>query len=286
MRTALYILNFVLMIGLPIALGIFLARRYRVPWRLWLIGGVTFILSQVGHIPFNILVFNGVVFPPATTWPLPLLAIGLGLSAGLFEETARYLVYKFWIKEARTWRQGVMFGAGHGGTEAIIVGGLAALTTVQLFALQTTDLNTLGLPADQLAVLQQQLEAFSTAPLYATLLGAVERVWAMIFHIAAALLVLQAVRRRNLLWLLAAILWHTALNAVAVYLADVAGTVWVEVAMGVMSIISLAIIYLLRDPPAPEGASLPPDEPLPAPAQGPLEPLPLTEDALKETRYQ
>ena len=286
MRTPLYILNFVLMIVLPLALGFFLARRYRVPWRLWLIGGATFILSQVGHIPFNILVFNGFVFPPATQWPVALAALGLGLSAGLFEEVARYLVYRFWIKDARTWRQGVMFGAGHGGTEAILVGGYSALVTVQLLALQNMDLNTLGLPPEQLAALEQQLGTFTTAPLYTTLLGAVERVWAMIFHIAASLLVLQAVRRRNLLWLVAAILWHTVLNALTVYVLNLAGPVWVEVALGVLSIFSLAIIYLLRDPPAPEGADRPPVEPLPAPAEGPLEPAPLTEEALKETRYQ
>ena len=286
MLAVLYVLNFVLMIGLPIALGFFLNARLRVPWRLWFIGVATFVLSQVGHIPFNALLFNGVMLPPATAWPLPVLALAAGLSAGLFEEIARYVVYRLWIKEARTWRQAVMFGAGHGGGEAIIIGVLTAMTTINLLALQNMDLNTLGLTAAQLAALQAQMETFRTAPWYMALLGAVERVWAMTFHIAAAVLVMQAVRRRNLLWLVAAILWHTVLNAVSLLVVDAAGAVWTEVALGGLSIISLVIILVLRDPPAPEGADLPPADPLPAPVAGPLAPPPLTEEALKKTRYQ
>lgn len=282
----LYVINFLLMIGLPLLLGAWLARRYRVPWRLYIIGAVTFVLSQVGHIPFNAVVLNGRVLPPAADWPEPVLFIFLGLSAGLFEETARYLVYRFWIKNARAWREGVMFGAGHGGGEAIIIGLLAALQTIQLLALQNTDLNTLGLNPEQLAALRVQLDAFFNAPWYMTLLGAVERVFAIIFHISAAVLVLQVFRRRNILWLGAAILWHTALNAVSLFVLDAAGPVWTEVALGGMTLVSLAIIYVLRDPPAPEGAGTPPPEPLPAPATGPLELPPLTAEALKETKYQ
>ena len=48
-----YPLNGLLMITLPIALGIYLTRRFQLGWRLWWIGGATFVISQVGHLPFN-----------------------------------------------------------------------------------------------------------------------------------------------------------------------------------------------------------------------------------------
>ena len=61
-------------------------------------------------------------------------AVFLGLSAGVFEETARYLTYRFWAKDARSWSRGLMLGAGHGGSEAILVGALAAVNFVALLA--------------------------------------------------------------------------------------------------------------------------------------------------------
>jgi uncharacterized membrane protein YhfC len=286
MLTALYVLNFVLMIALPLVLGAFLARRYGVAWRLFFVGAVTFVLSQVGHLPFNVLAFNGVLLPPATSWARPVLAVAAGLSAGVFEEVARYLVYRFWIKDARTWRQAVMFGAGHGGGEAMIIGVLAGLTTLNLLALANRDLNTLGLNPEQLTALQAQLAAFQAGPWYMALLGVAERIFAIIFHISAAVLVLQVFRRRNLLWLAAAILWHTVLNAASLVVLDQAGPMWTEVALGGLSVISLAIIYILRDPPAPAAPAAPPPEPRPEPATSPLTPPPLTAEALKETQYQ
>jgi uncharacterized membrane protein YhfC len=286
----LYVLNALLMLGLPLALGAFLSRRLRVPWRLWGVGAATFILSQIGHLPFNAAALNPVLRGlPDNAWRVPLQALALGLSAGVFEEIARYLVYRFWIKDARQWRQGVMFGAGHGGVEAMIVGVLAGMTALNLVVLTTVDPATLGLAGEQLAEVERQVAAALSVPWYFALLGAVERAFAMTFHIAAAVLVLQAVRRRNLLWLLAAILWHTALNAVSLIVLDRAGPLWSEAALAALSLGSLAIIFWLRDPavpPAPEPAPAPPPAPQPAPVAAPLAPPPLSAEALEKTRYQ
>jgi hypothetical protein len=48
-----YTINGLLMIVLGIGLGIFLTLKFNLGWRLWWIGAMTFILSQIGHIPFN-----------------------------------------------------------------------------------------------------------------------------------------------------------------------------------------------------------------------------------------
>jgi uncharacterized membrane protein YhfC len=256
MLPVLHVLNALLMIGLPIALGLLLAGRYGLAWRLYLIGVATFVLSQVGHMPFNMLLLNGAVLPPASTWPHWVLAVTLGVSAGLFEEIARYLVYRYWITSARNWRDAVMFGAGHGGGEAIILGVLAAVSTVNLLVLSGRDLTALGLSPEQLTALRAQLEAFQNAPWYVTLLGAVERVFAMTFHIAAAVLVLQVFRRRNAMWLVAAVVWHATLNAVAITVQTLAGPLWAEVALGGLTLFSVAIIYGLREPSRPEHSAV------------------------------
>ncbi len=60
--------------------------------RLALAGAATFVASQILHIPANSVL--GRIFPMAEQ-SLIVQAIVLGLSAGIFEEVARYLIYRF-----------------------------------------------------------------------------------------------------------------------------------------------------------------------------------------------
>jgi len=46
----------------------------------------------------------------------------------------RWFAYRFIVPGARTWPQGPMLGAGHGGAEAIILGGLAGYSLVHAIA--------------------------------------------------------------------------------------------------------------------------------------------------------
>jgi len=258
MLTFLAILNFVLMIALPLALVFFLIRRFGLGWgpgwRLVIVGALTFIASQIVHIPLLVgltALFKQVLpdLPPAAV--LPFNAVVLGLMAGLCEEIARYLAYRFFLKDARTWPQALLFGAGHGGVEAIIFGVLAALTTLQMIVLHNSDPSTWGVPAAQLPAVQQQVTAFWSTPWYAALLGALERVFAICFHLSAAVLVMQAFTRKNIGWLGLAILWHTVVDGVAVYASGTWGIYWTEALVGVSALISLAVIFALRDRPAP-----------------------------------
>ncbi|MCC7361807.1 MAG: YhfC family intramembrane metalloprotease [Anaerolineales bacterium] len=280
-----YAINPLLMIALPIVLGLVLAARLKASWRLFFIGAVTFIASQIGHLPFNALLENGLHI---SKLPLAVYAVILGLSAGVFEEVARYLVYRFWIKDARHWSQALMFGAGHGGVEAVIVGALAALGAINILVLSQRDLNTLGLPADQLTLVQEQMAVALSYPWWYPLLGTIERVTAICTHLTMAVLVVQVFKRRNLLWLLAAILWHAAVDATAVYaigtLGAENGAVWVEIIIGLFALAGLGVIWLLREPPLkqPEVATVP----LAMAAATPLTPTAPTAESLDKTRYQ
>jgi uncharacterized membrane protein YhfC len=215
------ILNFSLMIAMPLALGVYLVRKLKLEWRVFGLGALTFIGSQVLHIPFNAWVLapainNTSLAGAKSGLPLIFIALLYGLSAGVFEEVARYLVYRFKLKEDRSWRKGMLFGAGHGGIESIILGGLVLATFFQILALRGVDLSTVVGP-DQIDLAQAQIDAYWSAPWYAALLGAVERAAAICFHLSASILVLQVFTRRNILWLGAAISWHTLIDAFAVY---------------------------------------------------------------------
>ncbi|RME84649.1 MAG: YhfC family intramembrane metalloprotease [Caldilineae bacterium] len=284
-----YALNFLLMIAIPILLGWFLRKRWGLPWRLFFIGGVTFILSQVFHIPLNAgltLAFRQNLLPGPPEAYRPLFnAVTLGLTAALTEELARYFVLRTTLRHARTWRQAVMFGAGHGGVEAILLGILAGLAYVNLVLLrQSPDLLS-GLPSEQLQLVNEQLQAYWSAPWYLSLLGAVERVFALCVQISLAVLVMQSFLRRQLGWLFLAIVWHWVVDAVSVYSLPHLGPLGTEGIVALTALISLAIIFTLRSPESAEPAM--PPEPTPPSADLPFAARDLTpdDDALDRSRY-
>ena len=256
----------------------------RQPWRLFFIGAVTFIASQVLHIPFNAVVLrSGLLSTDTTVWSsLIIYAVFLGLSAGVFEETARYLTYRFWAKDARSWSRGLMLGAGHGGSEAILVGALAAVNFVALLAAVNNETAMNALPADQRSLVTSALAQIMDAPTGTLLLGAVERVFAITAHLAMSLLVLQVFLRRNIAWLFASIGFHTLLNMVAVIAASRLSPFATEGIIGLFALLALVIIFRLRTPepePAPEPEALPP------PASAAALDLRPTDDALDRSRY-
>ncbi len=284
MNTVLLSINYALMILIPIVVAIFIRRRTGAPWRLFFIGAVTFIASQVLHIPFNFVVQRSGLLPSDTTLMTNLLvyAAFLGLSAGVFEETARYLTYRFWAKDARSWSRGLMLGAGHGGIEAILVGALAAVNFVALLAAVNNETAMNALPADQRSMVTSALAQIMDAPAGTLLLGAVERVFAIAAHLAMSLLVLQVFLRRNIAWLFASIGFHTLLNMVAVIAASRLNPFATEGIIGLFALLALVIIFRLRTPepePAPEPEALPP------PADAAALDLRPTDDALDRSRY-
>jgi uncharacterized membrane protein YhfC len=250
-----HLLNGLLMVAMPIGLGIFLTRRFGLGWRIWLIGAATFILSQVGHIPFNqgltLLFQHGILPHPPPAWRLPFNAVLLGLSAGLWEELARYSAFRWWAKDARSWRKGVLMGAGHGGIEAIILGGLVLYTYTQMLALRGQDLTSLlgsRLTAAQIQALQTQLNVYWSAPWTATILGAVERAFTIPVQITFSVIVLQAFVRNQFRWVWLAVGWHAFVDAGSVLASNKIGVYWTEAAIGLVALVSVAFLFALKRP--------------------------------------
>jgi uncharacterized membrane protein YhfC len=280
-----HLFNGLLMIVMPLGLAIYLTRAWKLGWRLWFIGAATFILSQVGHIPFNYvagLVLNktGLVnLSPVAQKTFN--AVFLGLSAGLFEELFRYGMFRWWVKDARTWRKGVLAGAGHGGAEAIILGGLTFYAFLQLAAYRNADLSTL-VPAAQLVVAKAQITAYWSASWYASLLGAVERFFTIPTQIAFAVIVLQTFTRKKWFWVWLAVLYHAIVDATAVFAIGHISAYWIEAIAGGFAILSVIIIFSLRQPEPidPQPVSVFPVSHLN------LRPVEETSDSLDNSKYQ
>jgi len=283
-----YAVNFLLMIIMPFILGGWIARTRGASWRLFGMGAVTFVASQVLHIPFNWLVQRSGVLPADTSVlsNLLILATFLGLSSGVFEEVARYMTYRFWAKDARTWGRSLMLGAGHGGIEAIIVGVLGAVNVAGLYFISQGQLLQ-NLSATEASLVEQQIQAVLSTPWYGVLLGALERIFAICFHLSASLLVMQVFVRRQLFWLLLAILWHALTNFIAVVAVSQWGPYVTEALLGVVALVSLGIIFWLRRPEPTDDKGFSGMEPLPEPTLDPNRPpsLEATADMLERSRY-
>jgi len=221
-RVFAYVVSVLLMVITPVVLAVLLRRRFSVPWFLFLVGSATFIGSQIVHIPLNEWLADVGVLP-ALGWmegfPLWRTALILGLTAGVCEELARVVGYAL-LRRCRRFEDGVMLGLGHGGIEAMIFGGVTvAMTVTSLLSLQGVELATLNLSAEAMTVLTRQMDFFNRSPLWAAL-PLIERCLAMVAHVVLSLLVWRAFTQRKAWYVLLAIAYHAAFNAVAIYVAQ------------------------------------------------------------------
>ncbi len=248
-----------LMLLFPLLLGWWIRRRFGIGWGVFGIGALTFIASQVVHLPLNYalgLLGGG---RGVALWPLIPLALVAGLSAGVCEEGARWIVLRTLARRTRGWRAGLQFGAGHGAAEAIIFGALVLVNVIAMIALRSLDPAVLGLAGAAAEQIQAAQATYWNTAAYLPILAGLERVMAITLHIALATLGMRSVARRRPLYLLAAIGLHTAVNAWAVWAVQTAG-IWATYAgLLAFAVLSLWLIWRLREAP-------PPVELAPAPA--------------------
>ena len=258
----------------PLLVGLWLVRRFHLHWVVFGYGFAVFLLSQVVTRVPAIQVINGLFGTELTATPTTTLIwyAVLALTAGLFEEIGRWLGYRwFFRREPRTWANGLLYGTGHAACESIILVGLAVLLAlVNYVILSTMSAATIAAmaPAQQEQV-KATLAIFGGLQGWEPLLGAVERIFTLFFHLGAAVLVLQAFTRRNNIWLLLAIGWHALVDfGTIMFQTTVKNAILTEGVIGVVAIISLVIILRLR-PTQPEAVTA---EPAPllslAPAEG------------------
>lgn len=245
MLTLAILAQIALMTVVPVVV-IFAARRaLGTTWSLLLIGALTFVVSQAVRWPFLSLLTKVSADAPIPGWLiawLPMLNIAvLCLTSGLFEEGARYLGYRFVVPSARRWEDGVTYGLGHGGGEAIILGAAVISTFAAMLSLQGASISSLPPGLDPLAkgVILLQAQSYWSMPTYLPLLGGLERLFAMCFHVAMALLVLRAVVTGRMALLLLAMALHAGLNGAAVLTSRTLGPVATEALLAIVAALCL-----------------------------------------------
>lgn len=279
-----YLLSALLMVIMPLIVAGFIRRQRKARWGLFFIGLAGFILSQILHIPFNWLIVNKLELIPTDTAVLTsllLMSLFYGASAGLFEEGTRYLTLRYWAKDARTWGRGLMHGAGWGGIESIILGLLVGVNVVAIAAMSQGNLLNL-IPEAQRPLLDQQIAAMLALPWYEAMLGSLERAFAIVLQLSLSLMVMQVFVNGRFRWWWFAFLWHSLIDAVAVFVQFQWANVYLtEGIVALFALISLGLILWLRQPEPVEPAQ----EPLPPPPPLTPQERPTSVETVERSKY-
>jgi uncharacterized membrane protein YhfC len=154
------------------------------------------------------------------TW---LYAVLGALLAGVFEETGRFLAFKFLLRKRTERKTAISYGIGHGGFEVIFI--LVFFGIQYLTYLSLINSGQFSAVVDQVrATSPNQVAAMEALPatLAATTISSIgitvmERVSAMLGHVAFSILVFDAARTPNKGWMFPlAIFLHAFLDFFAV----------------------------------------------------------------------
>ena len=244
------VLEIILSVGFPVGLSIYLYMKKKLTWKAFGIGIFIFILfARV----LEKLLHTAMVDADGTSlkWtesPWAFVLYG-GLAAGIFEEIGRYIGMKWFLKDKQGYWDGLSYGVGHGGIEAILVGGFAGLNAI-LFA----HLINAGTLADVVGsqVTPEKLaeikEHFLSQGFAVYFMGGIERIVAVILQLVYSLIVLLSIRRHAVKFLFLAIGLHAVIDFIpALYQTGLISSIWVTEAI-ILAIGIVAAYALFKSP--------------------------------------
>lgn len=196
------------------------------------------VLERLLHVLVLPLVMNNVV----------LYVIYGAVAAGLFEETARFLSFRFFLKKNRSAENAVSYGLGHGGCEMILLLGLQAVIALAMIATVSPDVvSELSSESDFYAYSRviSQLTAYSQVTYGNLAISVLERIAAMTLQVSLSVLVMEAVMVKGRIWLYpAAIVIHALMDVPAVlYQCGVIPVIVCELIMAAFTAVWAVIAY-------------------------------------------
>ncbi len=146
-------------------------------------------------------------------------ALFLGLTAGIFEEVARYVGFRFFLKNRLEWKNGIAYGLGHGGIEAILLVGVTYINNLVFsFMINSGTFDSRVTPSLAPGLAQYVKASLSSTAPFTFLLAGIERVLALTIQVALSLVVLYSLTAKRPVYLLYAILLHALVDTPAVIL--------------------------------------------------------------------
>ena len=203
MITFALISHIIVLIAVPVAIGLWFNRRWRLSWFLFFGGSLAFVAAWVVT---SFLALGGV--------------LGL-LASSITQMAALYLIYRYQLRTVRTEREALMVGTGLGGIELILMSVLALLTLMQMRPLRrasneeiirlAAQLNRVSeeevRPAD-LDELRDLIDAYWNRPDYEPFLQMIQPLTFLPIQMVLAIITLAALIQQNLRPLLGAMSIH------------------------------------------------------------------------------
>lgn len=215
---ACIIISALLSTGVPIALLIFVRKKYGAPIIPALVGALAFVLfALVLEQQMHMLVLKPAADGTIALRSQPFLYMLYGcFAAGIFEETARFISFHILKRRFQGIKTAVSYGIGHGGTEAILIAGLAMINNA-VFAFMVNSNGIESFTAGENgALIAQQIQALAATPPSMFLVSALERMSALAIQIGLSVIVFYSVYPKRRLWLFPlAILIHAVIDAPA-----------------------------------------------------------------------
>lgn len=229
-QIGLLVLGAILMIAFPLMIAIIWTKKKKERFTTVLVGAATFLLfAAILEKPLQALLIAPTQMGLTDTGisqflnARPILwAFIVGLFPGVFEETGRLVAYKTVLKKRKNRETSISHGIGHGCFEVIFIMGVAYVTYIAYAIMINT--GTFGTVVDQVMsqdpdqaeTLKAVASGIASFPFVNLVLGIVERIFAVLFHIGASIIVFYACKDKSRFWLYPlAILLHTAMDFVA-----------------------------------------------------------------------
>ena len=224
------VLGTILMIAVPLVIAIIWTKKKKERFTTVLVGAATFLLfAVILEKPLQAVLIAptqmGLEYTGISQFlnARPVLwAFIVGLFPGVFEETGRLVAYKTVLKNRKNRETSISHGIGHGGFEVIFLMGITYATYIAYAVMINTgtfgsvvDQVMIQAPdqADELMTVASGIASFSFPNLC---IGIMERIFAVLFHIGASIIVFYACKDKGRLWLYPlAILIHTAMDFIA-----------------------------------------------------------------------
>jgi len=229
---------------IPIGTGFWLNKKWKVAWRVIAYGALAYFIVQIllsflfsGFV--SLIEKHSVNFTDQSLKAIQLmLSVMLGAVLGVL---VRWAGMKYIKEDLVNLKAAVGIGLGYGGIESLIGIGIPLVFTF-ITMLNNVDLEPTG--ASSTSDIGSQFVSLWQVQPFIPLIGSLERLAAMVMHVAVTILVLQSITRNKKVWLAAAFVLELLVNGLILGLAEVG------LAYGWMALVTLVLIagsvYLIK----------------------------------------
>jgi uncharacterized membrane protein YhfC len=224
------IVQLVLVVAVVTGASIWTVRRFRASWVVWFAGGASWIVVALFiYAPSG----RALGFAPALA----------AVAGGALAEGARYVALRWMIKRARKARDGIVFGVGFGGIEALAVVGITVVGSLLLITFSGPLLEVAREAQSEAGeLLEEMIAAAQATTLSESLANVSGAITMIIVHVGLTLMVLRAVTQHAPRWVVVAALFHMAVSPVF----GMSPQIGVWPTQGVLAVFALASALIIR----------------------------------------